>query len=437
MLKQFSIVLGICLLAITNGVVGSILKTPTALVVFDPIFDNLEDLSSVDSNILGMIKHLKEKYEVQFKPYSDEDLSLFEEGDRKFEHLVLLPPSKKAIVSKKTFNQHQLLEFINNEGNIFVVGDSRSALPEEIRSFLNELGIYPSPKNFKLIDHFNTVNGKVQLTEKNVENSRILKSLNVEYDGSAALISNNEMLFPIIRSSKTAFSSDAQEVISQQSTWSFGEQGFMAVGMQALNNARLVWVGSPSLVCNDLLDWTFQEKNVLKLKFVQHFKSEVPEIVNPSLYRITDPVTYTIGVSELVNGSWVPFTVKDIEDTLQLSFKMLDPYQRLNLQPLGPVASTEGSNELDAYAYFVQFKIPDHHGMFTFELDFKRHGLSYILDKKVVPVRHLANDEYKRSWDIPNSWLYVASAVLVVLSWLAFIVNYIYIGNVNYKKKNI
>ena len=67
---------------------------------------------------------------------------------------------------------------------------------------------------------------------------------------------------------------------------------------------------------------------------------------------------------------------------------MLDPYQRLNLKPLGPVSAISNSTELDTYAYFVNFTVPDHHGMFTFELT-TRDLLSYLVDKRVVTVRHL------------------------------------------------
>lgn len=217
-----------------------------------------------------------------------------------------------------------------------------------------------------------------------------------------------------------------------------GQQGFLAVGFQGLNNARLTWVGSESLINDDLLKWTFQERNVLKLQFVQHYKNENPEYVDNKLYRIKDQVIYTIGVSEFANDKWIPYEIKGEDDTLQLAFKMLDPYQRVNLQPLGPGSSKEdGDLTEDTYIYYANFTIPDQHGIFTFELDYKRSGLSYIVDKRVVTVRHLANDEYKRSWDIPNSWLYVASAALVVLGWFLFVVNFLYVGNTDATKKNV
>jgi hypothetical protein len=62
-------------------------------------------------------------------------------------------------------------------------------------------------------------------------------------------------------------------------------------------------------------------------------------------------------------------------------------------------------------------------------LDYQRAGLSYLLDKRIVTVRHLANDEYKRSWLIPNAWVYIASAGFVVVMWLVFVINFLYISS--------
>ncbi|KAK6457598.1 oligosaccharyl transferase beta subunit precursor [Scheffersomyces xylosifermentans] len=431
------------LVSIASALSSVDLATPHALVIYDPKVNNLNETESLSTSVSGLINSLENIYVVTYKTYDDENINLFYEDAVRFDHLVLLPSSKKAIGAKDAISQHKLLNFINQKGNVLVVGSVTSVLPDGLRTFLNELGIYPSPKNFKLIDHFNSAEGgKVKLSDELnvVKGNGIVSSIkNTEYEGSAALISNNEYIFPIIKSSATGFSAKKDiPAIEQDTTWTFGEQGFLAVGLQALNNARLTWVGSESLLDNEeLSQWAFQQKNVLRLKFVEHYKSEAPEIRNPKLYRIKDQTIYAIGVTELVNGKWVPYEVTEEENQIQLSFKLLDPYQRLDLQPLGPIASTKGSEELDAFLYFANFTIPDHHGVFTFELNYKRNGLTYLVDKKVVTVRHLANDEYKRSWDIPNAWLYVASAFLVTVAWFLFVVNYIYVGKTDIKKKNI
>lgn len=437
MLKQLYFFL-VCLLWTTVN--ASHFETEHALVLYDPELFPLNDTSSLTPEVAQFIEYLSDKFDVKISDYNSDEINLFFDDYPRYEHLVLFPSSKKTIKSKEALSLHKLLRFINENSNIFVVGGSQSVLPDGLRGFLNELGIFPSPKNYKYIDHFNSKRGIVQLTHDNVvKGNRLIDELSTtNYDGNAALISNNELIFPIVRCSATGYTNKVGEAIDADKTWTFGEQGYLAVGLEALNNARLVWVGSSSLLAEpQLYKWCFQQQGKLKLQFVEHIKADEPSKPNPHLYRIKDQAIYTIGVSEFVDGKWVPFEVKNEEDQLQLSFKMLDPYQRLNLKPLGPVSATSNSTELDTYAYFVNFTVPDHHGMFTFELDYKRAGLSYLVDKRVVTVRHLANDEFKRSWDISNSWLYVASAVFVIIAWFVFVVSYIYVGKSNYSKKNV
>lgn len=409
--------------------------TKSTLVLYDPSVNDLNDKDTLSSDIANFIGDLQEKSEVIYDTYTS-NVSLFFDDAIRYNNLVLLPSAKKSI-NKSQLNQHQLLKYIENNGNIMVVGATESVLPEAFRVFLNELGVYPAPKGYSVIDHSNEGADGVVLDNSNIANPKLVPQLSLDYSGSACLISNNELLFPIINTSKTAVTCLASaETIDSNNVWAFGELGHPAVGLQALNNARLLWLGSPQLLSPSLTNWLIQDQGQLKLQFVEHVNNESPYIKNPHLYRIKDQAIYTVGVSQLIDDEWKPYEVKDSQDTLQLSFKMLDPYQRLDLQPLGPVSSQD-NDVLDTFAYFVNFTLPDHHGMFTFELDYKRYGLSYLQDKRVVTVRHLANDEYKRSWDITNAWLYVASAGIVVVAWFLFVVNYIYVTKTDIKKKNI
>lgn len=408
------------------------------LIVHDPALHNFED--SVSSQVAEVLDelHTWPNVNIQFKPYASDDLKLFASNEPLYNNLILLPSSKRAIPDKANFNQHQLVQFINRGGNVLVVGGVKTTLPEEIRGFLNEFGIFPSPKNFKLHDYFNSKDGVVQLSEDNNVNKAVYPQLpSTAYEGGAALLSNNELLFPIVRAPRTSFTSNATLTaqITQEKTWTFGEQGFLAAGLQARNNARVAWIGSESLLDAELVKWTLNKKNVLRLVFVQHYKQETPNVINEPQYRINDEVIYSIGVSEYVGDKWVPFEPASEDDEIQLSFKMLDPYVRTNLKWLGAVASRP-NGESDVGLFFTTFALPDQHGMFTFEVDHKRPGYSYISDKKVVAVRHLANDEFKRSWDITNSWLYLASAVLVVAGWFLFVVSFLYVGKTNVEKKN-
>ncbi|KAG7195359.1 oligosaccharyl transferase glycoprotein complex, beta subunit [Scheffersomyces spartinae] len=412
------------------------------LVLSDEKLNNLVNGTDPTNNVGRLISQLTSKGEVTFKQYSDDNLEVFFGGDIKYDHLVLLPSSKKTVGDKAHFTAQSLKDFINGGGNVLIVGDCDAQQPEPIKALLNDIGIYPSPKGYQLLDHFNvgSEGSGIKLDNSNLISNRIVDSLLIDsYKGGAALISGNELLFPLVKGSKTSFTADSKKAdvpLTQESAWTFGNQGFAAVAFQALNNARISWVGSSQLLSPQLVLWTLKDRDVLKLQFVTHSKESAPEKVDPKIYRVTEQVLYTIGVSELVDGKWVPFEVKNEEDKLQLSFKMLDPYQRINMQPLGPVSSNENDSRLDTYAYLANFTVPDHHGVFTFELDYKRPGLSYLMDNRLVTVRHLANDEFKRSWEITNAWLYVACAGIVVVAWCLFVINFIYIGKPNTSKKH-
>ncbi|KAM9913945.1 hypothetical protein OXX69_001111 [Metschnikowia pulcherrima] len=366
------------------------------------------------------------KYELQYVDYSNKNEDLFANDEPLYDHAVFMPSSKKIVEAKNLVEKHNLLEFFNLGGNVIAVGSSEYSVPEDVRTFLNQAGVHPAPKGYTLMDHFDT---NVAISNKNLVSKKIVTSAEVsKYDGTAALASNSELLFPLIKAPKLSFTASSKDkTLTAEKTWTVGEQGYLAVAFQGLNNARGAWVGSLDLLSDELVSWVFQETGVLKLQFVEHYKQDEPGLSNRTLYRIKDSVYYTVGVSELKNGDWIPYSPASDDDVLQLSFKMLDPYQRLNMSLLGPAASVE-DGENDMNVFFVEFDIPDHHGMFTYELDYKREGLSFLEDKKVVTVRHLANDEFKRSWEITNAWMYMVSAALVVIAWLIFVASFLYLG---------
>ncbi|WPK25797.1 hypothetical protein PUMCH_003128 [Australozyma saopauloensis] len=401
-------------------------RKTSVLVVFDP------ELISTPQDLVSKFSLDQERYELGFLEYSNNQILLVHNEKPVFDHVVYMPSVKKSPAAKSVTEKQKLLEYLNAGGNILAVGSVENSVPESVVKFLNEVGIYPAPKGHSLRSFFDK---EISLSEENLASSKIVSQLAVPlYEGSAALISNSELLFPIVKAARLSFSANSQiDALTGDKTWTNGEQGFLAVGFQALNNARAAWVGSLDLVSQELVEWVFQEKKVLKLQFTEHYKRDEPEVNDRTLYRIKDEVAYSVGVSELKNDAWVPYTPASEDDVLQLSFKMLDPYHRLNLTLVGAKASSE-NGPVDTSVFAVNFTIPDHHGMFTFELDYMREGLSYLSDKKIVAVRHLANDEYERSWDITNSWVYITSAAVVVVAWLLFVANFLFLGEGSVKR---
>lgn len=397
-------------------------KTPV-LVVFDPA------LVERPQDLVSRFALKDDRYLIGFLDYSNVDVLLVHNNKPLYEHVVYLPSVKKSPAAKGITDKQKVLEYFNLGGNVLAVGSVNHSVPDSIVKFLNEAGIYPAPKGYGLGSFFDK---EISLTDENLASKRVINSIDVPvYEGSAALISNSEYLLPIIKAPKLSYCASSKvDTLTTEKTWTNGEQGFLAVALQALNNARAAWVGSFELATPELLEWVFQEKKVLKLQFTEHSKQDEPQLGERTLYRIKDEVSYSVGVSEFKDDVWVPYTPGCEDDVLQLSFKMLDPYQRLNLTFIGSKAFTN-DGPIDTNVFGVNFTIPDHHGMFTFELDYKREGLSFLSDKKVVAVRHLANDEYKRSWDITNAWLYITSASVVVVAWLLFTANFLFLGEKN------
>jgi len=68
---------------------------------------------------------------------------------------------------------------------------------------------------------------------------------------------------------------------------------------------------------------------------------------------------------------------------------MLDPYIRTTLvqQPVtNPTSST----------FAIDLMIPDHCGVFTFKVDYRRYGLSWILESDVIAIHPLHYNEFPR-----------------------------------------
>ncbi|KAN0065464.1 oligosaccharyl transferase glycoprotein complex, beta subunit [Thecaphora frezii] len=188
----------------------------------------------------------------------------------------------------------------------------------------------------------------------------------------------------------------------------FWEPSASEVGYETLN-AR---------VAEDLTKWVLQETSVVRATASHHRRvraseSDVREDYEETaegnkMYRIKDHVTYDLDVSTWVPGQgWKP-APRDLP--LQVAFKMLDPYITTHLVAV--------DTSVAATRYTTTFQIPDRHGVFTFLVDFKRHGWSFIHRKDTAPVRPFNHDEYPRF--LSASWPYIAGAFSTSLAFVVF-----------------
>lgn len=93
---------------------------------------------------------------------------------------------------------------------------------------------------------------------------------------------------------------------------------------------------------------------------------------------------------------------------------MLSPFHRLALSP-EPARSTPTSA-----AYSVSFKLPDQHGIFNLKVNYKRPFLSNVEEKNTVSVRHMAHNEWPRSFVISGAWPWISGIGVTVAGWIAF-----------------
>lgn len=400
----------------------------------------LVDNESDYSQYFDSIRH--RGLELDVYEIRSEAWQLVQDQGSKYDQLIILPSKVKSLGSR--LSNSRLLEFFNSGGDIIAVTNERS-VPDSIRQFASELDVHISPRGYKVADNFDAEFRKYGTVKAEIVAPQIVDSTSsLSVQGSAAYLGSNPLVFPIIKAdSNTCYVYDARDQdelsVGSDALWASGSQVVYAAGLESRHShSRFVWMGSDaefikdSAIAESVTSWALQERNVLRVTSVSHFKlddSETTTIVNPSIYKVGDHARYEIVVQQggrarsssqqsTTGGLWKAYDADDI----QLEFVMLDPYYRLNLHKDTAKSTSEYS------VYFAEFQVPDQHGMFTFKVNYARPGYTLINEAHTVTVRHTANDEWPRSWEISNSWVYLTSAVCTVVSFGVFVILYMYSG---------
>ncbi|CEP60391.1 dolichyl-diphosphooligosaccharide-protein glycotransferase LALA0_S01e09692g [Lachancea lanzarotensis] len=402
-----------------------------SLVIFDQRLIYLDDYSV----FLGSLK--ERSFELDYAPVTNDStpVELFDGEARRYDNLIVFPIKSRHF--NKQLSAEKLLNFYNEGGEIMAI-TTPDGVADNVRVFLNQLGIFPSPKNYQLRDYFQDNSELVlHLPASKVLNEHVVPKNDGEivYQGSAALLGDSDLIIPVLQAPRTSYSEDGQK---QGGKWTIGSQGYLAASFQTLKNTRLSWVGSVDLFSDknsdsnkhfvqELTKWTFKEKSVVEVVCSNHAHSNGLDYSDVP-YKIKDEVVYNISLREWEGEKWVPFVADDI----QFELRMVDPYYRITLTPIG-----DSSFTFQTYTT-SKFNLPDHHGIFTFVVDYKRSGLSFFTDKDVKAIRHLANDEYPRSWVITNSWVYLTAIYSVIFTWVIFVALFVGVkksANVPIEKK--
>jgi len=164
--------------------------------------------------------------------------------------LILFSPSVEEFGG--SLNVEAITEFIDDGGNILAAGSSNTA--DALREVATECGLEADEEGTSVIDHLNfdiKDEGKhtliVAATSNLVQAPAIVgeKKINpLLYQGTGLVAdANNPLVIEILSASYSAYSHNPDESITEY-PHAAGKNTLMIAGLQARNNARVIFSGS-------------------------------------------------------------------------------------------------------------------------------------------------------------------------------------------------
>ena len=350
----------------------------------------LENLTVKETHSIYFKSLVEAGYDLTYKVADDATLNIKKYGEFIYDHLVIFSPTVEEFGGN--LSVETLTDFIDNGGNILVAGNSN--LGEVLREIASEVGFEADEEGTAVIDHLNydiKDDGKHTLVVADSKN--LIKSDKITggvtspllYRGVGLLVDQeNPLVLEILTGSSTSYSHNP-DVPVKEFPHAVGKQTVLIAGLQARNNARVVFAGSLEFFSDEFFtakvepvtggsvasgnkdlaiavsDWCFKQSGVLRVESITHHREG--ELETPNFYTIKEQAVYTIVVKELVNGKWVAFDGTD----MQMEFVRIDPFVRVTMVNKG------GSGEMVA-----KFKVPDTYGVYQFKVNYHRVGLTRL-----------------------------------------------------------
>lgn len=387
-------------------------------------------------------------YSLTYKIADDASLILSKYGEYLYENLIIFAPS--VVEFGGNLNVDTITQFIDNGGNVLIAGSESTG--DVLRELASEVGFEVDEEGAFVIDHLNFdvsdegQHTKLLVSSENLIDAPVIVGTKKDvapllYQGTGILAdSENPLVLPLLTADSTAYSYQPDQPIKEY-PHAVGKDTVLIAGLQARNNARVVFSGSLSFfsdefftssienaqngvkspksgnedVATAISQWVFKEHGRLRVKSVNHHKAS--EKQPPHDYTIMDDVVYTIGIEIYDNGKWKPFTANDV----QLEFVRIDPFVRMTLQ----------SNPKGVYE--AQFKIPDVYGVYQFKVDYDRVGFTRLYSITQVSVRPLEHTQYERFIDC--AYPYYAGAFSMMLGVFVFSIVFLHMKDDEKKTK--
>ncbi|CAH1170420.1 unnamed protein product [Phaedon cochleariae] len=395
-------------------------------------------------------KSLQERgYSLTFKIADDSSLVLSRYGEYLYKNLIIFAPTVEEFGG--SLNVESITEFIDEGGNVLVAGSSITG--DVLRELASECGFEVDEENAFVIDHLNfDVSDEGQHTKIVVPSANLIDAPVIVgprkgvapllYQGTGILADpENPLVLPLLTADSTAYSYNPNQPIKEY-PHAVGKDTILIAGLQARNNARVVFSGSLSFFSDEFFtafiqrslgglkapvsgnqdvaiaisQWVFKEHGQLRVRSVKHHKEG--EKAAPKDYTIMEHVVYTIEIDILTNGQWKPFTADDV----QLEFVRIDPFVRTTLKrnPSGQ--------------YEARFRIPDVYGVYQFKVDYDRVGYTRLHNTTQVSVRPLEHTQYERF--ITSAYPYYTGAFSMMLGVFLFSFVFLHLKEDEKKSKN-
>ncbi|KAI8994538.1 Dolichyl-diphosphooligosaccharide--protein glycosyltransferase subunit WBP1 [Pilobolus umbonatus] len=421
-----------------KGVYSIVLYAISWLTLFSTL---TQALSVSGQHVLVVLDSLKDRdvyshfwlqlrerdFELVFKESSDTSIPLFYFGESLYSHIIHFAPKSNALAHVQGFSNIQLVDYVNKGGNLIIAADLDAT--DNIRALVSEFDIELDVERVFSHTHFDQSQQDHSLiVTSSVEGPQTIVqkgSAPVLYSGVGLNVGSLPFSTAILTGESDAFISD-----SYSSKQNADKTVTLVAAFQARNSARVAVAGSLDLFSDKLMnapvelsesetypksgneefirqitEWVFQEKSVLKV--VNHYHNKKGEFKQNDWYRVKDEVVYTIEITEYKEDEWVPYVAGDV----QLELIMLDPYLRLTLDQIPAPHEPFGR-------FRREFRLPDVYGVFTFRVNYKRPGLTFISAEDQVSIRPFRHNEYPRF--LTAAYPYYASTASMVLGFIVF-----------------
>ena len=341
-----------------------------------------------------------------------------------------------------------LIDYVNAGGNVLIAASSD--LSDALRDFSYEFSVDFDERGSAVFDYFNKADGDPLKVLSNVYSKAsaeyvigktVQAGAPIVFSGVGHRLSGKNMLaFPVLTATSSAFSYDKSSSSLLTGDPLVGSSVVLVSAFQARNNARVVFSGSTDLFTDAFFDtqvtpfggggqakagneafvaeltkWAFREKSVIRISDPKHHRWN--ETAQHGIYRIKDELVYSATISEWTEDAWRPFQASDV----QFEAVMLDPYVRKTM--------TGDKNGV----FSAKFTLPDHYGVFTFKVNYNRHGLSYIHVSETVQIRPFRHDQYPRFLKV--AYPYYANIFSMMAGFFLLSVLFLYNREPNSKGK--